>query len=209
MDGSKDSVFPTHVGVFLGIRKPFPNGKRLPHARGGVSIPEEAFAGYVPSSPRTWGCFSEEIVVDMFAGVFPTHVGVFPEKTGGSGSCASLPHARGGVSGTDDSIDTVLPSSPRTWGCFHNPWASEADTRVFPTHVGVFPEASTDDQDVLGLPHARGGVSQICSWPYLKRKSSPRTWGCFYRWVKGDRGEEVFPTHVGVFPAMAQIATVL
>ena len=52
------SVFPTHVGVFLSKPAASPACWRLPHARGGVSIPR------IFSTAR--------------CAVFPTHVGVFP-----------------------------------------------------------------------------------------------------------------------------------
>ena len=53
-----ESVFPTHVGVFPRS----PCGQRkcscLPHARGGVSNTPTMSSCGLPSSPRTWGCFS-------------------------------------------------------------------------------------------------------------------------------------------------------
>ena len=50
---------------------------------------------------------------------------------------------------------------------------------VFPTHVGVFPDAPD----------------------YVKAvaESSPRMWGCFLRKEIERRKQNVFPTHVGVF----------
>ena len=32
--------------------------------------------------------------------------------------------------------------------------------------------------------------------------SSPHTWGCFYPEPEGMTREQVFPTHVGVFPTL-------
>ena len=70
-------VFPTHVGVF-----PIPSGQVrdcscLPHARGGVSVYLDTHFFFVPSSPRTWGCFLYALVYGRNEQVFPTHVGVF------------------------------------------------------------------------------------------------------------------------------------
>ena len=49
------------------------------------------------------------------------------------------------------------------------------------------------------LPHARGGVSADCHGRYGRRRSSPRTWGCFSGSSHWRNGRKVFPTHVGVF----------
>ena len=52
------SVFPTHVGVFLVELLGYPVQHCLPHARGGVSNTPTMSSCGLPSSPRTWGCFS-------------------------------------------------------------------------------------------------------------------------------------------------------
>ena len=51
----------------------------------------------------------------------------------------------------------------------------------------------------LGLPHARGGVSNLLSRADSTCESSPRPWGCFFHVVPGIRKKLVFPTPVGVF----------
>ena len=91
-------VFPTHVGVFLLDKDILVEVKSLPHARGGVSngLKKKGRAGR--SSPRTWGCFQVRARQAQAFGVFPTHVGVFPN-----------PQAY---------VFRRLRSSPRTWGCF-------------------------------------------------------------------------------------------
>ena len=115
---------------------------------------------------------------------------------------------------------TGRPSSPRPWGCFHRrrqrhvrpvvfptpvgvfPWTPPAarSDLVFPTPVGVFLAKSKDSGRRLGLPHARGGVSEEDRRGRSARTSSPRPWGCF-RLGSGLRGQAfVFPTPVGVFP---------
>ena len=50
---------------------------------------------------------------------------------------------------------------------------------VFPTPVGVFLSQDTAMCLVLGLPHARGGVSVVSLGFSGGAKSSPRPWGCF------------------------------
>ena len=91
-------------------------------------------------------------------------------------------------------------SSPRTWGCFHNTRAWDGHKKVFPTHVGVFLFAPSASSPETGLPHARGGVSELRRVLDSEDSSSPRTWGCFHRLLDLPQRDQVFPTHVGVFP---------
>ena len=53
-------VFPTPVGVFLALDGESRTQKRLPHARGGVSVFWPCLLASAESSPRPWGCFSLE-----------------------------------------------------------------------------------------------------------------------------------------------------
>ncbi|SVR64844.1 Domain of uncharacterised function (DUF2825) [Klebsiella pneumoniae] len=78
---------------------------------------------------------------------------------------------------------------------------------VFPTHVGVFPTRVAGAERRGGLPHARGGVSQVIYADQLKAWSSPRTWGCFCRRSPTQSFVWVFPTHVGVFPGRSHSVT--
>ena len=50
---------------------------------------------------------------------------------------------------------------------------------VFPTGVGVFLEIVKLVAVQAGLPHRRGGVSQIDIECLDRAKSSPQAWGCF------------------------------
>ena len=90
-------------------------------------------------------------------------------------------------------------SSPRTWGRFRSISAIYCKAKVFPTHVGVFPVGRLDADIVLGLPHARGGVSAYPVTGLPAWRSSPRTWGCFRPPAVASARHWVFPTHVGVF----------
>ena len=94
-------VFPTHVGVFPSFRCGIGPMSGLPHTRGGVSIDYVSPEKLAGSSPHTWGCFSSYIVCSRFALVFPTHVGVFPDRRLEKEANQSLPHTRGGVSNAD------------------------------------------------------------------------------------------------------------
>ena len=93
-------------------------------------------------------------------------------------------------------------SSPRPWGCFCFRLNFQPDDLVFPTPVGVFPPPAGGGGLGWGLPHARGGVSQVHQVFQLDFESSPRPWGCFPEWADLPGAKEVFPTPVGVFPAI-------
>ncbi len=96
----------------------------------------------------------------------------------------------------------MLVSSPHTWGCFRLLMLCLLIVVVFPTHVGVFLEIKALADGEWGLPHTRGGVSErSCIFRRLAR-SSPHTWGCFYGLQCKSGKRSVFPTHVGVFPAL-------
>ena len=131
--------------------------------------------------------------------VFPTHVGVFLPWGCLFARCCGLPHARGGVSKRVIAKHGLIRSSPRTWGCFHRARPRHARQGVFPTHVGVFLVGTHSLPAALGLPHARGGVSQAQRLCAAHRVSSPRTWGCFQLGQHIRHFAQVLPTHVGVF----------
>ncbi len=137
------------------------------------------FDNMLVSSPRTWGCFRQDIPYHHRAVVFPTHVGVFPSYKPSPATSWRLPHARGGVSVNNDFMCWLVASSPRTWGCFYGETDQVSFFKVFPTHVGLFPGGCSWRNCWLRLPHARGGVSEQGS--------------------HNARDSMVFPTHVGVF----------
>ena len=91
-------VFPTPVGVFPDSVISSGACKRLPHARGGVSIKCQREITCSSSSPRPWGCFFFPVQRRFQRPVFPTPVGVFPKGRQGVATLRRLPHARGGVS---------------------------------------------------------------------------------------------------------------
>ena len=94
-------------------------------------------------------------------------------------------------------------SSPRTWGCFPAFLLYLFTVFVFPTQVGVFLATYHAKVGHLGLPHARGGVSDNTIPAGTQVESSPRTWGCFPPIVFIWLACSVFPTHVGVFPGLS------
>ena len=169
----------------------------LPHARGGVSVVSQGRDERHQSSPRTWGCFSLRCSRRVRCFVFPTHVGVFLFIIARAFPSLGLPHARGGVSRTEDGMAGGVSSSPRTWGCFHLPRLLPGPSLVFPTHVGVFPIVDSEKALAMRLPHARGGVSVPSRPSAFYLRSSPRTWGCFSTSSRVVDALYVFPTHVG------------
>ena len=194
-------VFPTPVGVFPPLqRRPGGLGS-LPHARGGVSVGGAEVHNHLPSSPRPWGCFHSQNLAHGAAMVFPTPVGVFPSPRRLMTSQTGLPHARGGVSDRSQPKSRKVASSPRPWGCFWRSHHTTTGQLVFPTPVGVFPKLRELAARLVGLPHARGGVSPKKPRPPGPWASSPRPWGCFRLRPHWRRGLPVFPTPVGVFPA--------
>ena len=152
------------------------------------------------SSPRPWGCFSYMSFMKDYADVFPTPVGVFLSITQHDPSAASLPHARGGVSGSIYTDVSSFSSSPRPWGCFSCVHGHRDGGELFPTPVGVFPALPRFVTDSPPLPHARGGVSAYFELWGLDASSSPRPWGCFQNESQQNQLAGLFPTPVGVFP---------
>ena len=114
-------VFPTLVGVFPHNFVDQNPCVSLPHARGGVSRLMTLCGRGAVSSPRSWGCFLQEIYKSYEVVVFPTLVGVFPSVSCATRSLSRLPHARGGVSGCQLAEQAAHESSPRSWGCFLMP----------------------------------------------------------------------------------------
>ena len=152
------------------------------------------------SSPRPWGCFRSQSSITLLHEVFPTPVGVFQKPPAGNGKVVCLPHARGGVSRSASFLMKTGKSSPRPWGCFLYSLSQCEQYAVFPTPVGVFPKADVAQEAAIGLPHARGGVSQGRTRSSQGARSSPRPWGCFLVGSEEALRTLVFPTPVGVFP---------
>jgi len=139
-------VSPTHVGCSLDKLGYRTVSVRLsahaevlsnrPHACGGVPLNVLYAPALMLFSPRMWGCSLFSFWLNLFALVFPTHVGVFrgvrDEQTN------DFPHACGGVP-VDLVTGQILETfSPRMWGCSDLYSALIGGQSVFPTHVGVF-----------------------------------------------------------------------
>ncbi len=167
------------MGVFLYSPDDIEKKKGLPHARGGVSRGAYHPVFNPESSPRPWGCFRDKARSSRQHVVFPTPVGVFLHIKLIPLYTSSLPHARGGVSRGYRTGCRDKESSPRPWGCFRKEQPVWRISYVFPTPVGVFLRPVLQRISVLGLPHARGGVSLKVLRGTAQPWSSPRPWGCF------------------------------
>ncbi len=200
---ASSGLFPTPVGVFPTTSAPDSFLNPLPHARGDVSSLFFVRSVLRVSSPRPWGCFSGRDDHAVSHVLFPTPVEVFLFQPPSRSSSATLPHARGGVSITEDNLPSYADSSPRTWGCFRCGRGTQEALHLFPTPVGVFLAHPVSPQESVPLPHARGGVSVISDTLHALKSSSPRPWGCFRSGGLMDIKIGLFPTHVGVFPSSA------
>ncbi len=175
----RDSVFPTHVGVFPALSLLRLASRCLPHTRGGVSMGCSVRAANEASSPHTWGCFRLFFISFILRYVFPTRVGVFLIGVPFVGPEIGLPHTRGGVSVISALFQRRPPSSPHAWGCFSCMVRILQSHHVFPTRVGVFLPPGVRARAITCLP--------------------PHAWGCFPAAGRRADGCRVFPTCVGVF----------
>lgn len=85
------------------------------------------------------------------------------------------------------------------WGCFSVGLDLRPGGEVFPTHVGVFLSLLFQTYRKGSLPHACGGVSEEAASADWSSPSSPRMWGCFFRYSFQCCADTVFPTRVGCF----------
>ena len=150
----------------------------LPHTRGGVPPYLIASVIRVGSSPHTWGCPSAIALPPLDLILFPTHVGVSPDRIYFFGLSRPLPHTRGGVPIKQPLRSSTLLSSPHTWGCPSRIAPPKVATSLFPTHVGVSPYNIQMSPCKITLPHTRGGVPATCGASDRATSSSPHTWGC-------------------------------
>ena len=192
-------IFPTCVGVFLGLPGTLQPFVHLPHMRGGVSLTAASVCLSPGSSPHAWGCFHQLPGTKQCPEIFPTCVGVFLHVCLAVLSCQYLPHMRGGVSGAVCSASDVTASSPHAWGCFLLRISIVGGKVIFPTCVGVFLGLPGTLQPFVHLPHMRGGVSLTAASVCLSPGSSPHAWGCFHQLPGTKQCPEIFPTCVGCF----------
>ena len=172
----------------------------FPHAGGDVSSVICPFTLCFGFSPRRWGCFLLLPCTYRLIPVFPTQVGMFPERTVVLLRDEGFPHAGGDVSVAE--LSQLFPSrfSPRRWGCFPERQLLDRGARVFPTQVGMFlwPFAHCW-ASIRVFPTQVGMFLRCWHGERWRQQFSPRRWGCFFRFLVGQVTASVFPTQVGMF----------
>ena len=198
-------IFPTGVGVFPCRWRRCSSHRNLPHRRGGVSTPFIPLLRARVSSPQAWGCFRRRLFRSGRRVIFPTGVGVFLGRIMARELRRDLPHRRGGVSAHHLAISCLWQSSPQAWGCFRIDHTGTSGIRIFPTGVGVFLPHHREQIRQRNLPHRRGGVSAQPLDTWHLAQSSPQAWGCFRLISTPHQVIQIFPTGVGVFPAVSSM----
>ena len=84
-------------------------------------------------------------------------VGVFLQAIASKYDLKGLPHARGGVSKRRAREESLVLSSPCSWGCFYCHSTSFWGAIVFPIFVGVFFYQSVMKGHMPNLPGKMGG----------------------------------------------------
>ena len=151
------TVFSTYVEVFLSVMDTKQITWSLLHVRGGVSVPAVKYGRDHESSPRTWRCFWNYLMISGIVWVFSTHVEVFLYINRLPANFESLLHARGGVSMGQIFAHVNRESSPRTWRCFLCWYSSRVKHWVFSAHVEVFLYNSRKLRNFLGFLYVCGG----------------------------------------------------
>ena len=131
-------VFPTHVGMFRGLR---------------------FTVGYCHGfSPLTWGCSAQRGATCRRRQVFPTHVGMFLRVEEIQFRAVRFPHSRGDVPTGKSYGKKNRAFSPLTWGCSIYDVHYLSPSCVFPTHVGMFHCSAERLENGRRFPHSRGDV---------------------------------------------------
>ncbi len=110
-------------------------------------------------SPLTRGCFLIDSPQRFQATVFPAHAGVFPAFPICLTASDRIPRSRGGVSLSEQPIETAELYSPLTRGCFFGKMDLTRSRTVFPAHAGVFLIHALIGVEAARIPRSRGGVS--------------------------------------------------
>ena len=126
---------------------------------------------------------------------------VFPAQVGWNGYVRQIVADVGlaYIQSSQRAVPRQAPALARAACPAYSEVGTETVPEVFPTPVGVFPALAFAAALLLGLPHARGGVSQVQWRVEDAKKSSPRPWGCFLVIHLTPPMPQVFPTPVGVF----------
>ena len=111
-------------------------------------------------------------------------------------------HTRGGVSSSVPVVDNLCMFSPHTWRCFCIESRCIFKKLVFSTHVEVFLKRAAGVMYGVRFLHTRGGVSASVRVCRKVGEFSPHTWRCFLSHLSQSLQNDVFSTHVEVFPLL-------
>ena len=153
--------------------------------------------------PRTWGRLLPGKCQILFLRNTPTHVGKTNAENHGQRRAEKHPHARGEDHQTNNIVDNLWETPPRTWGRHRkilDPRWKQGNT---PTHVGKTYGTTSSNEQCRKHPHARGEDTARSLTLGGNRETPPRTWGR----LKTDDIMAVkyrnTPTHVGKTAAPA------
>ncbi len=107
------------------------------------------------------------------------------------------PHARGERSPCGIVYESILGSSPRTWGTRALRGPARLHRRFIPTHVGNARSPGPAPGPTSVHPHARGERATRKTQGEERDGSSPRTWGTPPACRAGNSPHRFIPTHVG------------
>ena len=193
----------THVEMFQIQPECRRRRYNLLHACGDVSQKVAKAMLQLASAPRMWRCFLKAIRKVMIGFICSTHVEMFPAASWLHRLRCDLLHACGDVSHLEVSAKLIDGSAPRMWRCFLVTRKSRDKVDICSTHVEMFLFFVIHGLMVLYLLHACGDVSWLDSWHPLCRRSAPRMWRCFRRYLRLDFGRVICSTHVEMFPCMS------
>ena len=170
----------------------------FPHTRGGGPLYRAAIDLPDEFSPHAWGWTLRIPSFIPMSHVFPTRVGVDPDRSGVKYDMVSFPHTRGGGPIHTICVRKWVLFSPHAWG-----WTVHSQLRqhykfVFPTRVGVdlLPRESIVTNK--RFPHTRGGGPTRFDSQTRTRLFSPHAWGWTVVLRSMQAETQVFPTRVGV-----------
>ena len=130
-------VFPTPVGMDRAWTGSSSTCAGIPHARGDGPCVDWFFFDLRRYSPRPWGWTGARAACAVFAGVFPTPVGMDRRRIEDARKECGIPHARGDGPHCVASSGRPCEYSPRPWGWTARPVRGRFVHGVFPTPVGM------------------------------------------------------------------------
>ncbi len=188
---------PTYVGHTDSINRVPVRPAVHPHIRGAYYDPLPQYSSICGSSPHTWGIRSGCHSWDQVPRFIPTYVGHTFFSSPTTYPASVHPHIRGAYQDPVELPQSVIGSSPHTWGILLSGLEMMEASRFIPTYVGHTSSNKAPMMPVSVHPHIRGAY-----FPADARKgrfggSSPHTWGILPYIVFGIGNDRFIPTYVG------------